>query len=280
MRFLVFSHIYIALCVVAITMETVILSRIDFQKSIPYFFIVFFSTLVAYNLKAVNPLKNFKGSQDSEKISWSKENLSFILWLLLVSAILLVIGILFLNMDTVLLLLPLGLLSLGYSWPVKIGKRKRALRELPFVKTLMVAFVWTIVVAFIPYVESQNIVSADSERIIGDFMFLFALALLFDIKDIESDKANSIKTIPLLIGVNGTKMLSLSIIFLRILYLILSGMMFRELVPEILITLLCAVLILKYINKQTTEYFYMVYVDGLILLKSFLVIFFYLSLHR
>ena len=259
------------------TLETIIFSDLNFYKSIPYLFVVFFSTLIAYNLKGVK-YETFPHSEiESEKATWVKKNKSLILIVVALSAIFGAFELFFLNKKTIYVLLPLGLLSLGYSTPLKIGKYSFVLREIPLIKTILVALVWTIVVALLPYVESGKIADIDTIRIIGDFIFLLSLAMLFDIKDLDTDEKMKIKTIPMMIGVNGTKTLSVGLIMLRLGYLFFMKINIVQLLGETVVALIAAGLIILHINRKTSEYFYMLWIDGLMILRSFLILLFYLA---
>ena len=113
MRFLIFSHLYIALCVVAMTLETVLLAGIEPYKSIPCFLILYFSTLIAYNIKAVKYTQSTYEENESEKANWVRNHISFIKGLVAISSIIIIICVFFLNRNTVYFLLPLGLLSIA-----------------------------------------------------------------------------------------------------------------------------------------------------------------------
>ncbi len=277
MRWLVFSHLFIAFCAVAMTLETIVFSGMNITKNIPYLTVVFFSTLIAYNLKNIKWILFINEGVKSEKRYWVKKNNIFLCLLFGLSLILLFIGLFFLNQSLIYLLLPLGVLSIGYSWPLRIGGYKIVLREIPFIKTLLVALVWTIVVVVLPYVDFANIRTINWAKVIGEFMFLLSLALLFDIKDMESDKNRNIKTIPLIVGVVGTKALSVSIILSRMLFYCIVGLNPAQLILELFIAIICLIVIVAFVNKKTSVYFYMLGIDGLMFLKSFLVILFLLK---
>ncbi len=265
MRSLVYAHLLIAFCAVALTAETFFIFEINVRKNIVYLFLVFFSTLLAYNFKTVQSVFYYGSAIDSGKKDWSEQNKGILVLLVSVCFIVSVVACFFLAKNTVIILFLLGLLSLGYSFPLRIGKNKLVLREIPFIKTILVSFVWAMVVCCLPFIES----GAQINKFWGtmEFLFLFPLAILFDIKDLQRDKKSNVKTLPILIGVKGTKILSVSILITRailIYFLVeLPGLFFSELIS----TTLIVVFIIFYIKEKASEYFYMVFVDGLLLLK-------------
>jgi 4-hydroxybenzoate polyprenyltransferase len=265
MRILVYSHLYIAFCAVAMTTETIVLFNINLRERVPYLSMVFFATLVAYNFKGIRSLFFEKKIADSDKKKWAIQNKFILLGIGLTSFIIVITVFFFVRKNAFLWLIPLGLLSLGYSYPIVIGKNRIAIRELPFIKTFLVALVWTIVVGYIPFAVSG--LPVNKFWVLIEFLFLFSLAVLFDIKDIHSDHSNNIKTVPLAIGIGGTKILSITILSIRM-GLVYFLMHFTKLfVSELVITLISIICISKYVKKETPEFFYMTWIDGLMLLK-------------
>lgn len=275
MRFLVYSHLYIAFCAVAMTAETIVLFNINLIERIPYLSMVFFATLVAYNFKGIRFLFFEEKAADSDKKKWATQN-KFILLVVGLSSLLILIAVFFFVRKSALLwLIPLGLLSLGYSYPIAIGKNRIAIRELPFIKTLLVALVWAIVVGYIPFAVSG--LQVNKFWVFIEFLFLFSLAVLFDIKDIHSDHANNIKTVPLAIGIGGTKILSLFILIFRMVFIYFEIDAQELFFSELIVTTFCVGCIAKFVRKESSEYFYMVCVDGLMLLKFLISVFFVLT---
>ena len=276
MRWLVFSHLFIALCAVSLTLETIILSGINFSKGIPYLIVVFFATVITYNLKGIKKIYADVKELENEKESWSNTNVLTLKILFIGSFVLGIASLFFLQKNTIYALLPLGALSIGYSWSLKYGGGIFSLRAVPFLKVLLVAIVWTLVVAVIPFVNAETSKSVSLELVISNFMFLFALAILFDIKDLRYDRLNNIMTTPLLIGVSGTKIISIAILMGRVLFLYSMDIESSKLLIEVILGIVFTIIILKYVDTETSEFFFMSYIDGMILFKSFLLIWYHI----
>lgn len=148
----------------------------------------------------------------------------------------------------------------------------------PLIKIVLLTSVWILAVIFLPL--EKNIYLSSPLFVLftlHQFIFVFILNLLFDIKDIEFDEKKRRTSLATKYG----KQTSYTIIHLLEMSLIvaLCLMIFieRNYLSPYLVPLLIANLALSYcIRKMRTRqamYPYLVYVDGLMLLQSFLVIF-------
>lgn len=98
-------------------------------------------------------------------------------------------------------------LSAWYVYPFLNIK----LREVPFLKAPLVAAIWTIVIVFLPL----NIWKSEETVQLTCLLFVFflALAIPFDIKDMDTDPKRHF-TFPQLLGKSGAKLLSISLMVL------------------------------------------------------------------
>ncbi len=123
-------------------------------------------------------------------------------------AFILSIGLLFtLQKSQIIVLLIPGALSLLYVLPVfKNGKR---LRDLDFLKIFVISFVWAGLTVLLPAATdtlpevSTTLIALFLER----FIYIFAITLPFDIRDVEVDKITGVKTIAARIGIRNTLLL-------------------------------------------------------------------------
>ena len=94
-----------------------------------------------------------------------------------------------------------GIIGLLYSF--KIKNFALAIRDIPFLKIVLVVGVWTFVCCFFPWFNSPTKENFSPALLLHVF-YLFAIALAFDIRDIRIDSAKR-KTIPQVIGVKPAK---------------------------------------------------------------------------
>lgn len=92
------------------------------------------------------------------------------------------------------------------------------LREVPYLKSLLVVFTWLTLVIWIPaflFGFSSNLLLLHISII--HFFVLFGILVLFDVRDVEYDSLK-IKTLPILIGVNYGKFLAVYCFSFALLY--------------------------------------------------------------
>ena len=96
-----------------------------------------------------------------------------------------------------------GIIGVLYSFKIKTSSV--AIRDIPFLKIGLVVGVWTFVCCIFPWFNSP-IKGNFSLVLLHHVFYLFAIALAFDIRDIDIDSSKR-KTIPQVIGVKPAKAL-------------------------------------------------------------------------
>jgi len=268
-RFIIFSNIYISLCAAALGISTfVILDRASYTISLPVILFLFFSTLFVYNFNFLF-IKSHT-FQSHEKHEWIESHLTLIRFLVICSAIGVSLTTVYFSVPLIFVLLPLGILSLFYSFPFKT--QSYSLKNIPLLKVFLISFVWAAATVAVPAAEayhallSQGVILLFIERL----LFILALAIPFDIRDYELDKTNNIVTIPGTIGITNSKILS---IFLLIIYCITTGL-FEDstliITAKLLTAFLSAIAIYR-IKLSSGEYYYMALIDGMMIVQSALI---------
>lgn len=152
-----------------------------------------------------------------------------------------------LSLVTLYALVPLGLISLFYAFPL-FGSGK-GLRDLPFIKVFLIALSWAYLTVMIPAAEcgfgmGNNEWSLFTERT----LFLLAITLPFDIRDLPFDDPAK-RTFPQILGVRGAKGLALSLLLLFIVSsigrLVTTGHELHLMLGYAATTLIAAFLIVK-----------------------------------
>lgn len=105
------------------------------------------------------------------------------------------------NAVAILLLLLSG--SIGVAYSFKIKPSTLSIRDIPFLKIGVVVCVWTFVCCIFPWLNTPTEV-VFSPFLIAHFVYLFAIALAFDIRDVKIDHQQR-KTLPQTLGVNASK---------------------------------------------------------------------------
>lgn len=197
-----FSNVYVSLCGAALTAASYALLgqplRLDAVAGV-----VFCCTLVIYNLdRLVEP---HPGESPQER--WVEQHRRP-LWLITAFAGL--ASLLFisqLQMQALVSMPIAGAVALGYCLPVVPGRsRCRRLKELPGAKLLLIAAVWTYATAVLPMLQARVGWDGQAAAVLGSrFLFLAAVALPFDLPDMQRDRQSGIATLPNVLGVNATR---------------------------------------------------------------------------
>ncbi len=246
----------------------------------PYLLLIFLATLFEYNRHRLIAAITQKVTLKSDKYHWISENLKNTLRLVLILIVGFIIAVFTTKAAVLLAFVPLGILTILYSVP---GLENRnylfKLREIPYVKIFLIAFVWSASTILLPVIQAgekifeTQVILLFAER----FFFIFAIAIPFDIRDMHADKNAGLKTIPLLIDQN--KALLLSYLSLSV-SLLISFFHYRMQNNWFIIEALCISLIITYLFlklnyfRNINRYYYQI-LDGTLLLQGLLVLGFY-----
>lgn len=215
---LLYSSVFISGCAFFLTIETYLLTGI--AVSVPMAMFVFLATLFIYNTTSIQRTWRGWSTVGSER-AWGikyQKQLAAVALLSLGGAITLyfVYG-LRVNFWFVLLL---ALLSVGYTVPL-LFRRVKPLRSVPLLKVFLIALVWSVVTVLFPLVDAGVEIEAGALLLwVRRFLFILALALLFDIRDYTYDRNTRTLTFPGLIGEGYTRLLSLALLLLYLLLII------------------------------------------------------------
>jgi 4-hydroxybenzoate polyprenyltransferase len=275
----IFGNVFIALCAMGMVFTTFLMNGLPIQITADTVFITT-ATYLLYNFHSYSFRLNFYGLKEF-KFSADKLLIRPMEKLLHVTAtILLIISFFFLSSHTYAVLFPLVILAISYSVPIIRWKNKKIrLTQIPMLKTPAIALVWGVITTIIPLVE-QNITIFSAFVIlqaISRSLFVFALCIPFEIRDVESDAKKNVNTLPVVFGVNNTKMAGSIIVIVEI---IMHHLM-KELTSNAIVALdlssLIALLWIIQEGKKTGVYYYKFVVDGTMLVRF---IFLFFSIHK
>jgi len=278
-KILINSNLYISFAAVFLTIETQVQLGMKPQWY-PYLFIIFFATLFEYNLHRFITVITNKEALNSDKHKWVRENLNGF-YLLVFTSLVGFICVAFLAKKEVLITLaPIAILTLFYSIPV-FGNKKSIfrLREIPYLKIFLIAFVWASLTILLPIIQS-NITFNRVHMIImlvERFFFVFAITIPFDIRDIEADKQAGLKTIPILFNENTSNAIAnlslFSFFLISFFHYQLQNCWF--IIGALSVSTLTTFLFLNENKFRKLTYFYYGILDGTMLLQGLLVLVFY-----
>lgn len=271
--FLSYSNLFVALCAASLC---TFCHLFLFNEPPGWVLIgfVFSATLFAYNFhrrlgmlykKSISPNGNPPESID-KKNRWITANKATSHWIIMLSFCSSLLFLYLLPKEALTLVFPLAILSLLYILQVS---KIPSLRSIPFLKIFVIAFVWGGVMVLLPILsasESYRIFNFESQALaLAIGLFVFGETVPFDIRDLNEDRATKIKTIPLKIGLQKSKLLSF------ILYTV-SGLLFLSVIvyfgkPQIfglsfLLSLLFSYLIIYQVNAKKKELYYSLMIES------------------
>ena len=149
-------------------------------------------------------------------------------------------------------------------------KPAKKLRDFGLFKTLFVAIVWSVTTVVIPlsgtFVENDIMVFLLLRR----FLFLLALTIAFEIKDLKSDEEYQLQTIPMRLGVSNTKLLAQGILFLLMLLNLVQYFFFTIPLSNMLavnLSLLVSILCIQPLHEDSPDWWYYFVLDGMMILQ-------------
>jgi len=198
-HFLVYSNIWVACCALGLTISTeVLFGTANFKLSQ----FVFFATIFTYNFQRVVRLKK---EQKYASKDWLNQHRLAVYLLILVGGAISLYRFIDFRSSTQIAIIFSGVLSVLYPF---------GLRRIPFLKIFIISLVWAISTLLLLVLEnnipiSQNIVL----HLIGRFLFVFAITIPFDIRDLKYD-AQNLRTIPLFFGILKSQFIAVFALFI------------------------------------------------------------------
>ena len=177
---------------------------------------VFFGTILHYGLHRMIGLN--KMEEPSGRFIQVKEMSSVTFFSMVISGLGALICFSQLSWETMTRLVFPVILALLYVLPV-LGKGRR-LRDLPYVKILVIALVWTWTTFYVPMMAESNFNYLDGGLMFERFIFLLAITLPFDVRDLQVDRNHGQKTLATLWGVKNTKRVAQVLLFAGVLSLV------------------------------------------------------------
>ncbi len=159
------------------------------------------------------------------------------------------------------LLVP-GILSLAYVWPIFSGQRR--LRDINHLKIFLIAIVWAWVTVRLPFVEAgqATFTLAQAMMVLERALFIFAITLPFDIRDLVVDQYSKVKTIPSMLGIKRS--LYLAYASLGLACLLSLGQVHYTMAYHwgLIISYISTAFLIRFSQAEQHDYYYTGLVDG------------------
>ena len=265
-EFILFSQLFIAAGAAAQTAFTyqLIGQAIDLHVVA----LVFFATLALYNLSMVLSNPGKKPSSLLKRVQWMSKHQHLCSSFTLIGGLSTLCLSFFLSATAQVVLASLALISIAYSLPLLPFRGERvSLRNIPGLKLILIALVWSLSTTLLPIVNSPASLSAGTLWILltQRILFFMAIAIPFDVRDIYQDSIYSLKTIAVALGKQKSQYIAhLSLAVSSAIWWHLSSYSVGLLIPIIVVWGVAAWCI-QTADKQK-ELFYFIVLDGLLFL--------------
>ncbi len=245
--FLAYSNIWVSLSVGAITANLLIINKLELN--IPIILHNICLSFLSYNyIYWLGHLMHPTKTESIRKRIMSK-NWLLILFLNIVAIIYILFCLHIYNTSQWIILMGLTTITLLYTLPFKYNL---GLRWLPSLKVYAISLCWTILV--LP-LQSKSLLGTEViiKQGLLTFLFIIALTIPFDIRDIQNDSI-TLKTIPHLLGVQNAIWLSQGLLIITGIFLITNAITPAEIIIHIIAILGSLILIAKS-NKRDPLYY-------------------------
>lgn len=269
-RFFIYSNLFIAVCAVLMVNQTsqLLLHSLPGTHLTAF---VFFATLCSYSF---HWYLTSSSVLPSPRIVWLKKNHSVHLVLFLVGLAGSAVFFFYLRPIWPWLLVS-AFVTFLYSAPKIPHRYFRALRKVAIGKTIFLAFVWMYVTTVLPIVESDATWSGDFFLfMISRFFLIYAICILFDLRDREDDKAAGIRS--LITYLNETAISNLFVISLVLFSASTLWMLnYNHRTTDIILLLIpgfITAVLFRYASRHFSDMLYYFVLDGLMALSALLML--------
>ena len=271
LRLLVFGNLWVAFCAVSMYWCTVYLHQMEvqFQLSLS----IFGATLFIYNYHRLFRKEIIYKGYISNRHRWILSH-HRLLQAFAIAGFILSVGcfIPYINPTLVFRLSPFLLLSLLYVIPVwKKGKKWIRIRDIPYIKIFLVAAVWSFVTVFLAFLAEDPYWFpgvAEWSTALQRFIFIFAITLPFDIRDLAHDRSSGLTTFANTLGVQGVKTLS-NILLVSIAVLAMlsafAGYYKHGHAAAMILSCLVTGMLISRLDEDSSEWMYAGFLEGTML---------------
>jgi len=274
---ILYGNFWIALGALALTLQTQLILKGDFQiDNLSWF--NFFATFLLYALHRIVGILRLKDFLDLDRYSVINKFRHHIIYYAIFASLGSIYFFFRLNWNIQLVLIIPAFLSLGYVFPF-FGKKRR-LRDFDQIKIYLIAGVWAFVTVLLPFLDSGHELNlAIILMILERGIFVFAITLPFDIRDLNVDGHDDVKTIPAIIGIEKTKQLGYAILALCLALAVANyylGLYDIKILIGLTISYLTTIWLVSFSSTERHDYFYSALMDGTMILQFLIVLGIYL----
>jgi 4-hydroxybenzoate polyprenyltransferase len=278
--FILKSQLFVALCASLLSAETFFISGTAISWIT--LTIVFFATLFIYNASLLNVAINRHQIRFKKVIKI--EGLPLNLGICLGSVILIFVVLTRCTLAEVLIFTGTALLSLFYMMPFSWDeKRLKGLRNSLFIKNIALSLIWASATVLLPLAGIKNWEWGTelSFMFVRRFFFIYALTIIYDVRDVKPDERNGMQTVALKFGIPQTKVWALTSILIFTFFVFtdpfLKSQAMNSLATALYLSAAVSAFIILATDSKKNNSYYAFVVDGAMAIQFLLVLIFSLS---
>lgn len=269
-RFLFYHHIIIALCAAALCVQTKLFYSI-FDYPLTLIAFVFLATLFSYNVHFTLAAQK---NNDSGQLTWFRQQKSFNLLFNLITLLLMLWFWWKIRSVTHLIIISI-IINFTYTGPLLLKKPVKLPALLTFKKSYFIGFVWSYVTVVLPLAFFKVEPQLNEIFLFMNRMMLVSLAtMIFDYRDKIQDFESGVHTPANLMNEKQfTLFFWLNVLVYFFTVFVLAARFHNYIHLLQLIPGFVLIYQLNQSKKETGEYFYLGWVDGVLILASLLSLF-------
>ncbi len=269
-----------AVCAVAQGLVTFYL--IGAKPVFPVLWLLFTSTLGIYNFCILLTKPAYPDKSPYKRVRWFFSHYRLMVTFTIVSVLSLIPLFFLMSIESRILLIFLSVLSFFYSLPIfTIDDKKFGLRNIPGLKQFLITLVWTMSTVLLPILEAQHfnlttISLRDTTILIAKrFLYIGALTIPFDIRDLFEDRQSGLKTVPVVWGEKNAYLFCQALLagYIVLLFLFRNDGFNPDFFALTVTAILTGWLIFKS-KWEKNEYYYFLFMDGVLILQYFMLLLF------
>lgn len=266
--FILYSNLFIGVCAVVLTFTNQLTVEGDIRFDTSCWFVLC-STIFTYCYLKFGNAETIPATTGHRH--WATKHNQLSKNLLLLSLLATVCFFFLLNTNTKIIVLALAAFTALYGFVnIPVTNPKRKLRDFGLLKTFFVATVWSVTTVVVPlensFVEPSMLVFLLLRR----FLFVLALTMVFEIKDMKSDAQDGLRTLPILFGVSTTKLIAQLTLFALLLINLVQYFFFDIALMNMLavnLSVFISILCIQPLKEETPEVWYYLVLDGMMILQ-------------
>lgn len=236
-----------------------------------YLGMVFISTAWIYSIHRIVGIDKLKTEVDPGRFKVIRQYKSHIRFYIFLSSICLIWVFTQLTLETSYYLLPVGFISALYVIPLMKGGKR--IRDFNYIKIFLIGFVWAYV-ACLPLLGEGIGTFKLSLLFLEKMIFIIAITIPFDIRDLEIDTAGGLATVAKLMGTKNAYFLSYILLAIGFLLFILCHGLHGITVALAIAIYLTTLGLIALSKGKSSDWYFSGLIDGSLIIRGLLALLF------